>query len=51
MNQGNMNGMDNGIYNDGGLIITNDTDILFACFIAFNGQCLKTDDNGNPLIG
>lgn len=47
MNQGNRNNKDNEIYNDGLLMITNKRKIKFVCFIAFSGQCLNTDNNGN----
>lgn len=47
MNQGNTNNKDNGIYNDGLLMISDNNEIKFVCFIAFSGQCLNTDKNGN----
>ncbi|WPL36869.1 DUF2278 family protein [Malacoplasma iowae] len=47
MNQGNKNNRDNGIYNDGLLMISENKEIKFVCFIAFSGQCLCTDKNGN----
>jgi len=51
MNQGNGGhyAEDNGIYQDGGLIIVSPDNTCQAFFIAFQSQTFKTDDNGNPI--
>lgn len=46
MNQGNIDGDDNGLYNDGALAIYSDTKIEFICFSKFKYQCILTDING-----
>lgn len=47
MNQGSSDRAQNSIWHDGALVITDDKDIRFACFLAFITQCLTTDDQGN----
>jgi uncharacterized protein YukJ len=54
MNQGNPPGPffgDNGIHQDGGLIIETGLNAFAGVFLAFQTQLLPTDDNGNPLPG
>lgn len=49
MNQGSEKPFENSIWQDGALIITDDREIKFACFLGFSSQCLATDDNGNCI--
>jgi uncharacterized protein YukJ len=55
MNQGNpvssQFGKDNGIHQDGGLILETGLNTFAGIFIAFQTQMVPTDDQGNPLPG
>jgi uncharacterized protein YukJ len=54
MNQGNPRGQfsgDNGIHQDGGLIIQTGANTFAGIFLAFQTQLVPTDDNGMPLAG
>lgn len=55
MNQGNPAGGqfagDNGIHQDGGLIIENGLDSFAGIFLAFQTQLIPTNDQGMPLPG
>ncbi len=52
MNQGSSGKYkkDNGIFQDGGLIIAFPQNKWQACFFAFQSQSFTTDDHGNPLV-
>jgi uncharacterized protein YukJ len=51
LNQGTPNSQsqaqDNGIYQDGALLVQMPDNSYSAFFFAFAGQCFNTDDNGN----
>ncbi len=51
MNQGNSGGYtgDNGIYQDGGLVLVFPDGTCQAFFFAFQSQSFHTDDHGNPV--
>ncbi|MEG2198455.1 MAG: DUF2278 family protein [Malacoplasma sp.] len=49
MNQGNANKIDNAIWSDGLFAIYDGNQLKFVCFLAFSGQSMKTDDDGNPI--
>ncbi len=50
MNQGNSGSYrkDNGVYQDGCLILHYPDDTWLAVFLAFQSQTFDTDDHGNP---
>src|SRR4029077_929450 len=54
MNQGNPSGQfsgDNGIHQDGGVIIQTGPNTFAGIFLAFQTQLIPTDDHGMPLAG